>query len=42
LTLLKAHIVADGLQHTDELLVQMARMHGTSLRLPVTKQLGNV
>jgi len=42
LTLLKAHIVADGLQHTDELLVQVARMHGTSLRLPLYKQPGNI
>ena len=42
MTLLKADIVADGLEHTDELLVQMARMHGTALRLPLHKYLGNV
>ena len=39
---LKADVVADGLQHPDHLLVQMARMHGTSLRLPLYKQPGNV
>jgi hypothetical protein len=36
-TLLKAHIVADGLQHTDELLVQVARMHGTRCACRSTK-----
>ena len=34
--------VADGLQHTDELLVQVARMQGTSLRLTLYKQPGYV
>jgi hypothetical protein len=42
LTLLKAHIVADGLQHPDELFVQVPRMQGTALRLPLYKQPGNV
>jgi hypothetical protein len=42
LTLLKAHIVADGLEHPDELLVQVARMQGTALRLPLPKHLGNI
>ena len=42
LALLKADVVADGLEHAYQLLVQVARMHGTALRLPVHKHLGNV
>jgi hypothetical protein len=42
LTFLEADIVANRLKHPDQLLVQMARMHGTALRLPIEKHLGNV
>ena len=42
LPLLKADVVTDGLENAYELLVQMARMHGAALRLPVHKHLGNV
>jgi hypothetical protein len=42
LALLKAHIVTDRLQDPYQLLIQVARMHGTALRLAVHKHLGNV
>jgi hypothetical protein len=42
LPLLKADVIADGLENPYELLVEMARMHGTALRLAVHKHLGNV
>ena len=42
LPFLEADIVADGLKHADHLLVQVARVHGTALRLPLRKHLGNV
>jgi hypothetical protein len=42
LPFLEADVVTDGFEHADELFVQMARMHGTALRLPLHKHLGNV
>jgi hypothetical protein len=42
LALLETNVVADGLEHADELLVEMARMHGAALRLALHKHLGNV
>ena len=42
LPFLETDIVADGLEHAYELLVQVARMHGTALRLPVHEHLGNI
>jgi len=42
LTLLEADVVTDGLENPYELLIQVARMHGTALRLALHKDLGNV
>jgi hypothetical protein len=42
LTLLEADIVANRLQDPYKLLIQVARMHGTALRLAVHEHLGNV
>jgi hypothetical protein len=42
LALLKADVIADCLENANQLFVQMAHMHGTALRLPVHKHLGNV
>jgi hypothetical protein len=42
LPLLEADIVSDRLQDADQLLVEVARMHGTALRLAFSEQAGNV
>ena len=42
LPLLEADIVADGLENPYQLLVKVARMHGTALRLPLHKHLESV
>ena len=42
LPLLETHIVADCLEDADQLLVEMARVHGTALRLALYEHLGNV
>jgi hypothetical protein len=42
LALLEANVIADGFVDADELLIEVARMQGTALRLPLNKQLGNV
>ena len=42
LALLEPDVIADGLQHADDLLVQMARMHGAALCLALREHLGNV
>jgi hypothetical protein len=42
LALLETNVVADGFEYADELLIEMARMHGASLRLALYKHLGNV
>jgi len=42
LALLETYIIADGFEHAHHLLVEMARMHGTALRLALHKHLGNV
>jgi len=42
LPLLEPDVVADCFQDAYQLFVQVARMHGTALRLPLHKHLGNV
>jgi hypothetical protein len=42
LSLLKADVVADRLEHAHKLFIEVTRVHGTPLRLPVHKHLGNV
>ncbi len=42
LPLLETNVVADGFEYADKLLIEMARMHGASLRLALYKHLGNV
>src|ERR1700743_3353721 len=42
LTLLEADVIANRFEDANELLVQMARMHGAALPLPVHKHLRNV
>jgi hypothetical protein len=42
LPLLETDVVTDCFEHPHQLLVQVTRMHGAALRLPLRKQLGNV
>ena len=42
LTFLETNVVADGFEYADELLIEMACMHGAALRLALHKHLGNV
>ena len=42
LALLEPDIVSDGLENPDQLLIQVAGMHRTALRLALHKHLGNV
>jgi hypothetical protein len=42
LAFLESDVITDGLQHAHELLVQIARMHGTALGFARRKHLGNV
>ena len=42
LTALKTNVIADGLQDSHELFIEIAHMHRTALRLSINKHLGNV
>jgi hypothetical protein len=39
---LEANVVPNGLENPYELFVEVTRVHGTALRLPIHKHLGNV